>query len=123
MSADEVRAHLAAARNKLSVARELLERGHEQDAASRAYYAMYHAAYALVRTKGHAPKTHRGLAVILSKEFPVEVPPPVLAKLRMAQEAREAGDYDAQFSPGRDVVDSLIEDAEAFIERIRGLIE
>ncbi|WP_319578336.1 HEPN domain-containing protein [uncultured Methanospirillum sp.] len=54
---------------RLSVAEELHQNGHYEDAVSRSYYAMYYAAKALLSTKGMVTKTHRGLIAQISDQY------------------------------------------------------
>jgi uncharacterized protein (UPF0332 family) len=61
---------------KLSKAKELLgdanilfDNGGYNSVVSRLYYACYHATVALMLTKQLQSKTHKGLAVLLHKEF------------------------------------------------------
>jgi len=124
LSREDALAHLALADEKLVVARSLLEDSHLRDAASRAYYAMYHAAYALVRTKGHAPKTHRGLTSQIAQEFigAHGIDREQFAALRAAQSIRERGDYEATAPPSEEGVEELIAQAAGLIERVRLLV-
>lgn len=123
MSKDEVGLHLDVASEKREAAKELLKSGFLRDAGSRAYYAMYHAAYALARTRDHAPKTHRGLLALVSKEFmgAEGLSAELLAGLRRAQSVRELGDYEALFAPDEETVENLIKSAAAFVDRVREL--
>ena len=56
--------YLAKARAKLRVARELLEHREWDDVVSRAYYAAFHAAQAVLLTEGQQADTHRGLVTL-----------------------------------------------------------
>lgn len=49
------------AKEKLEAAKYLLKGKFYRDSASRAYYAMFHAAKSVLLLKGLEPKTHRGL--------------------------------------------------------------
>ena len=62
---DEVDELLTRAEDRLRAARHLLAGSHFSDAVSRAYYAMYFAATALLLSKGVATKTHSGLVGML----------------------------------------------------------
>ncbi len=59
-----VRGYLSKARVKARVARDLLARGEWDDAVSRAYYAAFHAAQAVLPTEGQRGETHRGLITL-----------------------------------------------------------
>lgn len=106
------------ARDRLAAAEVLLREGFLRDAASRAYYAMYHAAYALARLEGEAPTTHRGLSHILYEAFLDDgaLTRAHLSSFRRGQEIREMGDYEILFSLGEQGVADLIEQARTFID-------
>jgi uncharacterized protein (UPF0332 family) len=63
------RAELAIARDAARVARAALDLGIVRDALSRAYYAAFHAARALLLLDGLEPKTHTGLARMFSEHW------------------------------------------------------
>jgi len=54
---------------KLEVAKFLFENGYYSDSVSRAYYAMFFAARALLALKKIYPKTHRGTTTQIGLEF------------------------------------------------------
>lgn len=123
MSPDEIDARMGLARERLDVARVLLEAGHLRDAANRAYYAMFHAAHALVRTRGEDPRTHRGLAHVLAETFADELTGDEMASFRSAQEIREESDYVTGTDPDAEDVRTVLEDAERFVARAEEILE
>lgn len=60
---------LQSAREALADARVLLERGSPRGAVTRAYYAAFHAARAVLLSRGLQVKTHSGLMQKFSEEF------------------------------------------------------
>jgi len=58
---DEKEILMEKAHEKLKAAKVLFERKFYSDAVSRAYYAMFYAARALLSEKNIYPKTHRGV--------------------------------------------------------------
>lgn len=56
-----VQGYLAKSGEKLRVAQGLLQRGEYEDAVSRAYYSVFHAAQAVLLTEGLSASTHQGL--------------------------------------------------------------
>jgi hypothetical protein len=60
---------LEAAEEALAAATGCLERGQLRSAVSRAYFATFHAARALIFTKGLEPRTHRGARHLLNVHF------------------------------------------------------
>lgn len=86
---------LAKSERKLLAATDAAERGHYEDAVSRAYYAMFHAAQAMLLTKHLESKTHFGVIQLLAKNF-VEKGPLDYRFQKMltnGKTLREFGDY------------------------------
>jgi len=105
----------------LQEAKVLLREGLFNGAVSRAYYAAYHWASALLVTKGLEPKTHRGKIQMLSLHF---VRPGVLSEeaagdLSRLEDFRELGDYSAGVVFEEADARDAIRRAEAFIEACR----
>ena len=67
-SKNYAKASLERAEKALKSAKLLQENGEHEDAASRAYYAMFHAARALLFNKGISAKTHRGTISIFGEK-------------------------------------------------------
>jgi uncharacterized protein (UPF0332 family) len=63
------RAEIVSARDALRVAEAALGIGVRRDAMSRAYYAIFHAARALLLLEGVEPKTQSGVARMLGEEL------------------------------------------------------
>lgn len=96
---DELRARIAArlrkAERKLRSAGLLLQAGETEDAVSRAYYAAYHAAHALLLSAGLSARTHEGTLVLFGLHFVQtgRVDRRLGRALNRAREDRENGDY------------------------------
>lgn len=92
----EVEAMLARARDKLQVARLLLEGEAWSDAASRAYYAVFDAVSALHLAHGKTFSTHSQLIGMFNKEFVLteRFPKEFTSALARLFEDRQSGDYD-----------------------------
>jgi len=120
-----VDASLRRADKALRAAKRLLEDGEPEDAVSRAYYAMFHAARAVLFQKGVIAKTHRGVhtmfglhivkAGLLSKEFG--------DMLSDAFDMRQTGDYEIFAEFESEAVSELVNNAERFIKKIRELLK
>ncbi len=65
----EVAAYLEKSRHALQVAQKLLEDEEYADAGSKAYYAMFYAAQALLRAHGFLVVKHSAVASVLGREF------------------------------------------------------
>jgi len=116
---------LEKSKRKLRTAKKLYAEGEYEDAISRAYYAMYHAAKALLLTKNVEPKTHQGVLRLLGNFFiKTEVIERAYGKmLAYAKELRENGDYDEYYDGTEDDAKTVIEDAENFLERIKEALQ
>jgi uncharacterized protein (UPF0332 family) len=86
---------LAKARRNLRSARVLLADGDYDSAVSRAYYAMFYVAEALLLSKGLAYSKHSAVIAAFGKEFAKtgELSAEFHAHLREAAEARNISDY------------------------------
>lgn len=121
----EVQLLLERAALKLSAAKVLLREGYFDDAVSRAYYSMHFAARALLLTKDIAPKTHGGLVSKFGLEF---VDKGFIERthgraLNVAKEDREEADYSIICEITEEEAKLVINDADAFLERIKDVIE
>ena len=122
---EEIEALIERAKRRLDAAYHLFKEGFYEDAVSRAYYSMYFAAKALLLKKDISVKTHRGLVSKFGLEF---VDEGVVEKyygraLRIAEELREEADYSISREISKEEAESIIEDAEKFLERIKRALE
>jgi len=117
----EVKLLLERAELKLSAAKMLLREGYFDDAVSRAYYSMHFAARSLLLTKDIAPKTHAGLISKFGLEFIGKgfIEKTYGRALNIAKEDREDADYSIICEITEEEAQSVIEDAERFLERIK----
>jgi len=106
---------------RLRVAQKLLQDGEYEDAVSRAYYAMYHAAKAALATINVSPKTHEevvsefGKRFMLRRTFPKE-----LGKtLADAKAARETYEYSVTATTEKTEAETIISNARKFVEAIK----
>ena len=94
------------------------------DAISRAYYAAFHYARALLLTQGLEPKTHRGVLSLLAKHFEVEggLSRDVISVIARLQTFRALADYDARerISPARAAEE--VDAAHSFVDAARALL-
>ena len=105
----------------LKAASYLLEGGYSNDAVSRAYYAMFYAARALLASRDMYPKGHKGLII----QFGLECVKKGLIEesygrsLAHAKDRREFFDYSAEAQVAPEEAARMVEDARAFVDRIR----
>ncbi len=95
MSEREVRELIAKAERSLRAAERLFEAGDHDFAVSRAYYAMFYAARALLLTRNVRRSKHSGVLAAFNSEFVQggNVPAELFALLRDGFEDRAEGDY------------------------------
>ena len=120
-----VEASLERAEKALKSAKLLRENGELEDAVSRAYYAMFHAARALLFSKGVTAKTHRGTISLFSEKIVKEniLPVKFADILRRALDLRQKSDYEIYAKLDLELVMEVIENAEEFIEKVKELIK
>jgi uncharacterized protein (UPF0332 family) len=111
------------ARDRLAVAREVIESGHPAAAASSAYYAMLNAARAALSERDEHAKTHTGTWTLFSAAFVAagEFDQELSALARRAKSAREKGDYEAA-PPTAEEAAEYVEGAAEFIAAIEALL-
>lgn len=92
-----------------------------EDSISRAYYAMYHAALALLATKGERPRTHGGVMTRFHLHFvkPGLFPAPLADAFARAKDFREYADYETGSWLDEAEAARLIEEAGRFLEAAR----
>ena len=108
----------------LAEAQYLVEGGFFNAAVSRAYYAAYHWAQALLMLKGLEPKTHRGVIQLLHLHY-VEtetLSAAAAAALGQLETYRELSDYNAKAAFDRDRASAEVAQARAFIDACRPLL-
>jgi len=122
---EEVAILIRKAESKLNTAKILFEDEIYEDAISRAYYSMFYATKALLRTRNIFTKTHKGLISKFGLEFVKngEIGEEYASMISTVEERRERADYDAYYEPSRDEAEKIIEDAERFLERIKEAIK
>jgi uncharacterized protein (UPF0332 family) len=113
--------YLRKARDKVRVAAALLRDGEWEDAVSRAYYAAFHAAQAVLLTEGQHPHSHQGLltlfSLLLVKTGKFEKKwGRLLANLK---DDREAGDYEVFAWLDEETARRAVREAEEFVSEVQ----
>jgi uncharacterized protein (UPF0332 family) len=108
----------------LRAAKALLGLGLPNDAVSRAYYAAFHYARALLLTADLEPKTHRGVVALLLDRFekPGRLEPGAVSELARLQTFRNLADYDSTERMAIDRATSEVEAAQRFIAKVKALL-
>jgi len=120
-----VEASLLRAEKALRSAKLLLEHREPEDAASRAYYAMFHAAKAILFSKGIKTRTHKGTISLFGEHI---VKKGILGEeyadaLRKASDLRQKSDYELYAEPDEELVKETVNTAEKFIEKVKKLLK
>ena len=94
--ADNIAAEWQRTQESLRAARVLLDAGLFNDAMSRAYYAVFHAATCLLLTQGIEARSHRGMIRLVHQHFvrPGRFAAAAGRSLAQMQKYREEADYD-----------------------------
>lgn len=122
---DEVAALLRRSEESIRAAELLLREGMAGFAASRAYYAMFYAAQALLLTEGVMSHKHSGVIGEFGRLFAKTglLSPGLHAMLIRAQERRIVGDYRALEDMPAAEAEALIADAREFLAAARDHLE
>lgn len=115
---------LGAAEEAIDAAKLLLSQGFYPDAVSRAYYAILYGARAALASRGIAAKTHGGVLHRLRDVFVGTglLPADLATAFGRAMELRALADYSTDLRPGKDAAETVLRDAERFIEAVRTLL-
>ena len=124
-SKEFVRKQLELAEEFLTDAKDLLNAKRLRSAIDRAYYAMFHAAQAMLFARGIKPKTHVGVIRAFGKEI---VEKGLIEKkygrfLNEAFDARLAGTYEVFAKLDEELAEEIVEKAGMFVEKIKEILE
>ncbi|MDD5511611.1 MAG: HEPN domain-containing protein [Dehalococcoidales bacterium] len=117
-----VKKELSAAKSDLLDARSGYENERYKWSTIQGYYAMFHAARALVYSRGYREKSHYYLAVALRALFVDEgiMDAQLVRDFLNAMNLREAADYEAEFSQSG--AKAVIASAEKFIVKAAAIL-
>jgi uncharacterized protein (UPF0332 family) len=109
--------YLEKANNKLEVAKRLLVLHDYEDAVSRAYYAVFHTAQALLLTEGEKADTHRGVVTLFGLLFVKtgKFKRDLGKYLANLKDDRESGDYEIFSYIDGQTAETAIAEAEEFL--------
>ena len=121
----EVAAQLERADTSFKAAKELLEKGYHDIAASRAYYVVFYASSALLLSTGIDPSKHSGVIAAIHREF---VKTGKLEKeqgknLNWLFELRSVGDYGVVVHVSSGEARRAIEIAEDYVLAVKRLLK
>ena len=122
--AEEVKAYLGRADESVAAARHLLSSGYPDFAASRAYYAAFYAATAVLLAEGFETSKHSGVIAAMHQRFvrtgrlSIEMG----KSLNWLYELRDIGDYGVMAHVSCEEAEQAIRVAERFVATIEKLI-
>jgi uncharacterized protein (UPF0332 family) len=121
----EVRFYLDRANNALKQAGDNLNLGHYDVATSRAYYAMFYAASALLVSQGISRSKHSGVHAAFGQYFvkPGLIEPQYGRMLVNAFNVRLDSDYEAKPSLSLELAEDILRDASQFVDRAATYLE
>ena len=124
-SQDEILKLIEKAERSLGVARLLLDKGDYDFAVSRAYYAMFYCAKAMLLAKGVTTKKHSSTISLFCEKFVKsgEFSEELASYLIDAFRKRQIGDYDVFIMPTKDEAEDLINKADLFVKEVKNWLK
>jgi len=115
-----VAAYLTRSHEDIDTARLLLANGRYKVALTRAYYAIFYAASAMLLSEGIKRSKHSGVQSAFRQSF---IKSGVIEAeysdiYGAARDARELSDYELWFMPAEEFAEIIIADAERFVARM-----
>ena len=122
---EEVRANVERCRDSLGAARKLLDLGYYDAVASRAYYAAFHGATAVLASKGLRFRKHRGVIAAVHRDLVRHgvVSEDAGRALSDLFETRGVGDYGGPERVTAEEAKRALELAESFAKEVLSLLE
>jgi uncharacterized protein (UPF0332 family) len=119
MTQADIPLYLERARQDLEAAKGNLDQGFHGVAVTRAYYAMFYAASALLASEGVSRSKHSAVLAAFGEQFvkPGLIEAEYAKAFGYAFDARLDSDYDIIFAADRDLAQTVLGDAERFVER------
>lgn len=116
-----IKAQIEKSKEKLDAAKSLFKDGFVDDAISRAYYSMFHAASAVLFSEGITVESHSALKTMFGLRFANtgKIDKKFGRWLNKLKDERENGDYDIFTSFDIDDARTAIGEAEEFFEEMK----
>lgn len=122
--AERIKAGFARARDKVAVAKHVLAAGYPADAVSPAYYAVFHAAEAVLLVEGDEPRSHEGLKSLFGLRFVKtgRLPEELASILRELKDERESSDYSIFPAITAEEGEQAVASAERFVATLEAFL-
>lgn len=116
--------HRQKATQALATMRQTFAAGDLSAALNRAYYACFYSASALFLQRGQTFVKHKGLKAAIHRDLVAGglLPVRLGAAFDRIMEGRQEADYNVEADVSSDEVARIMEDAEAFVRTMHGLI-
>ncbi len=116
----EIKSLMERAEKYLRSAKILLEVGDYESSVSRAYYAMFYSAQAMLLTKNLSFSSHKGVISAFGEHFiKTDIFPKEMGReLNRAFEKRQIGDYEYTFVISKREAEEILENGKKFVEKI-----
>ena len=120
-----IRGYIQKAEKKAEVAEKLFKSGDYDDAVSRAYYAVFHAAQALLLTEGHTADTHKGVVTLFGLFFVKtgKVAKHIGKYLANLKDDRESVDYEIFSYMDEETAQTAIAEAKEFLSQAKQYLQ
>jgi len=120
MAQSDIPLHLSRARQDLEAAESNVRHGFYAVSVTRAYYAMFYAASALLASKGISRSKHSAILAAFGEHFAKTglIEPNYAKSFGHAFDARLDSDYDITFAADRALAEGVLGDAREFVERV-----
>ena len=118
-----IKKEIAASGDDLKDSKDVLKLNKYKLATITAYYSMFHAARALLYSKGYREKSHFCLRMALKNLFVNKnlLETSFLDDYDIAKDLRENADYQSEFS--KENAEKLVEKAEKFLNKVKILLK
>jgi uncharacterized protein (UPF0332 family) len=104
----------------LEEAKDSLSRKKFKWATIQGYYSMFHAARALVYSRGYREKSHYALVIALRELFKSQIESELIQDFEEAMSLREEADYGLIFS--EEGATGIVNNAEKFLGRVKEIL-
>ena len=120
---DEIKLRIRKAEKLLQDAKREFEMGLYDRCCSTSYYAMFHAAKAMVLSLGKDSRTHRGIIYLVwENREKLKLSENDCSKLSRAFDLREESDYGIFKEISKDLAENILKDADDFIHKAKSVI-
>lgn len=122
---EEIRREIERSKKALIAAQKLFEEGLFEDAISRSYYSVLHAAKAVLLGEHTMVDSHEAVKRLFGMHLVKtgKIDAKFSKILREEQDERFLADYDVSFSPEPERVEKRIKDAECFLEGMNSYLK